>query len=104
MIKKSFLQDLLSGKEETLLNVFKKNDIYDWKPKASAMLYHGRDDDWVRFSRSQKAYDAMRAKRASKVQFVECVTSDNLATNHADCFVPYLFKSYEFFKQKATNL
>jgi len=104
LIKKTFLQNLLSRKEEAVLNVFKKNDLYDWKPKVPTMLYHGRDDDWVKFSHSQKAYDTMQANGANKVQLVECVTSDKLVTDHANCFVPYLFKSYEFFKQLATDL
>lgn len=104
LLKKSFLQDLLNGKEQAILNAFKANDLYDWKPKAPTMLYHGREDDWVRFSHAQKAYDAMQARGASNVELIECVTSDNLPTNHSNCFTPYLFKSYEFFKQYATDL
>ena len=104
LIKKAFLQDILAGKEEGLLNAFKTNDLYDWKPKAPTMLYHGREDDWVRFSHAQKAYATMQANGATNVQLVECIAEDNQPTNHANCFVPYLLKSYEFFRQYATDL
>ena len=104
LINKIFLQDLLAGKEEGLLNAFKVNDLYDWKPKAPTMLYHGKEDDWVRFSHSQKAYDTMQANGAVNVRLVECIAEAGQPTNHANCFFPYLLKSYEFFNHYVKNL
>ena len=104
LINKTFLQDLLAGKEEGLLNAFKVNDLYDWKPKAPTMLYHGKEDDWVRFSHSQKAYDTMQANGAVNVRLVECIAEAGQPTNHANCFFPYLLKSYEFFNHYVKNL
>ena len=104
LLKKSFLLDLLSGKEDKLLEAFEANDIFDWKPKAPTLLYHGKEDDWVKFSHAQTAYDIMLSNGATKVQLVECVVGGNLPANHGNCFGPYLLKSYDFFSQYVTDL
>lgn len=104
LLNKTFLQDLVNGDEEKLINAFEANDLFNWKPQAPTMLYHGREDDWVRFDHSQKAYDTMQANGKTDLQLVECIAESDMPANHSNCFVPYLFKSYEFFCQYTTDL
>ena len=104
LFKKEFLQRLLNGEEDALLNAFKQNDVYDWSPKAPLSLYHGKDDDWVPFSHSQLTYDTMRARGVDNIELIECNAGANQITNHANCFVPYLFSSYEFYLRYARDL
>lgn len=104
LLKQDFLQQLLNGENPALVNAFKDNDIYDWSPKAPTRLYHGKEDDWVPFKQSQIAFDTMTENGAIDLQIVECVAGENKPTNHANCFVPYLFSSYKFFLQYATDL
>ena len=104
LMKKDFLQRLLNGEEEAVVNAFKANDLYDWSPKAPTRLYHGRDDDWVYFRQAQLAYDTMRARGADNVELVECKVDAGKLTNHSNCFFPYLFSSYEYFLPFAEDL
>ncbi len=104
LIKKDFLQNIVDGKEQTLVNAFKDNDLFDWAPKSPTSLYQGRDDDWVAFSHAQKAYDTMISNGAVDLQLVECKVANNKPTNHANCFGPYLLTTYKFFLQYATDL
>ena len=104
LFNKDFLQRVVDGNEPSLVNAFKANDLYDWSPKAPTILYHGREDDWVSFSNAQLAYDTMLARGVTNLELVECEIELNQVTNHANCFVPYLFSSYAFFLQFATDL
>ncbi len=104
LIKKDYLVKLLNGQKQPLINAFKDNDLFDWTPKAPTQLFHGRDDDWVRFSHAQTAYDQMLANGATNIQLVECSVANKQPANHANCFLPYLFSSYQFFLKYATNL
>lgn len=104
LLKKDFLERLVNGQEVALLNAFKANDLFNWNPKAPTQLFHGRDDDWVVFSHAQVAYDQMKSNGATDLELVECSVRNNQATNHANCFVPYLFSSYEFFSKYAKDL
>lgn len=59
-------------KHDTDIKFFKAladNDIYDWEPKAPLTLFHGTDDDFVPVFNSVNAYNAMRARGASHVNF-----------------------------------
>ncbi len=112
LFNKDFLQRLVNGEEEALVNAFKENDILDWVPKSPTRLYHGRDDSWVKFSHAQTAYDVFMAKGATQLELVECVARTeqadgsglDLPTNHGNCFNPYLLFSYQFFLQFANDL
>ncbi|MEE9327266.1 MAG: lipase family protein [Cocleimonas sp.] len=108
LFNKAFLQRLINGEEQALVNAFKDNDILDWAPKAPTRLYHGRDDGWVKFDHAQTAYDTLTAKGATQLELVECVVNNgqgqSLPTNHANCFNPYLTFSYQFFLQFANDL
>jgi len=104
LFKKDFIDQLLNGEKQAVINAFKDNDVYDWKPKAPTRLFHGVDDDWVPFEQSQITYDAMIANGSQNLQLVECTVADNKPTNHANCFFPYLLASYQFFLQYASDL
>jgi len=104
LLKLDYIQKLLNDEEPTVISAFEDNDVFDWKPKAPTRLFHGVNDDWVPYEQSQIAFDTMTANGATNVQLVDCVTAGNIPTNHANCFIPYLFSSYKFFLLYANDL
>jgi len=104
LFKLDYVQKLLNDEKPTVNNAFEDNDVYNWKPKAPTRLFHGVDDDWVPYEQSQIAYDAMTANGATDVQLINCETVGKIPTNHANCFIPYLFSSYDFFLRYANDL
>ncbi len=75
-----------------MLNAFKQNDIYDWKPKAPVMLLHGTADDFVPFYNSQTAYDAMQARGANSVKLKRIEGG-----NHFSSVAAYTLETFLFF-------
>jgi pimeloyl-ACP methyl ester carboxylesterase len=65
-----FREGLATGALLDILTTFKENNTFDWKPKATVILVHGTDDDYVPFFNSQNAYDAMLENGAASVQLV----------------------------------
>jgi len=104
LLNRHYLKKIVNGEEKAVVDAFKDNDLIDWVPKAPTQLFHGKEDDWVNFSHSQAAFDKMIMNGSTKLQLVECQTPNNESTNHANCFIPYLFSSYQFFLQYADNL
>jgi pimeloyl-ACP methyl ester carboxylesterase len=68
LFTEKFREEILKNIDQPMLNAFKDNDIYDWRPTAPVMLLHGTDDDFVPFYNSESAYEAMQAKGAKRVQ------------------------------------
>ncbi len=104
LFNKEFIQRFVNGEEPALLNAFKANDLLDWNPKSPTRLYHGQDDDVVAFNHSQTAYNEMISRGVTNLELTECIVDAGTVTNHANCFTPYLFSSYEFFLRYATDL
>jgi pimeloyl-ACP methyl ester carboxylesterase len=67
----SFKGGVINGVDLETLQTFSDNDVYDWKPVAPVLLAHGVDDDFVPFFNSQRAYDAMKARGAERVELRE---------------------------------
>lgn len=64
----TFRAGVLDKSDTQLLDAFRDNDIYDWKPTAPLALFHGTADDYVPYFNSQDAYYAMRARGATQVE------------------------------------
>ena len=104
LLKKDFIQRLVNGEEKEVSAAFKNNDLVDWAPQAPTRLFHGREDDWVNFKHTQTTYDAMLAKKAPSVELIECEVAASLVANHGNCYSPYLYFTYDFFLQYASDL
>jgi fermentation-respiration switch protein FrsA (DUF1100 family) len=88
----SFREAILSNTDTSMLNAFKDNDIYDWKPKAPVTLLHGTADDFVPFYNSQTAYDAMQARGANAVTLKRIEGG-----NHFSSVAAYTLETFLFF-------
>ncbi|WP_341225903.1 prolyl oligopeptidase family serine peptidase [uncultured Arcticibacterium sp.] len=60
-----FKDDVNNGNNPELIAAVAANDIYDWKPNAKVILYHGTADDYVPFLNSETAFNAMTNKGAN---------------------------------------
>ena len=58
-----FLSDYLGDGEQELKNVFAKNSLVSWSPKAPIKLFHGENDSTVGYNNSVIARDSLKSKR-----------------------------------------
>ncbi len=75
----TFKKALNDGTDTAFLNAVKDNDVYDWKPNTTLWMYHGTADDLVPVLNSETAFNAMKAKGATKVKYTP-LTGRNHAT------------------------
>ncbi len=73
----SFKKALNDGTDTAFLNAVKDNDVYDWKPNTTLWMYHGTADDLVPVLNSQTAFNAMKAKGATKVKYTPLTGKDH---------------------------
>ncbi len=86
-----FKEGIINGTDQATLAAFADNDVYDWKPRAAVLLLHGTSDDFVPFFNSQRAYNAMKAKGAERVELRE------LNGNHFTATAGYAQAVFLFF-------
>ncbi|WMJ74276.1 alpha/beta fold hydrolase [Cytophagaceae bacterium ABcell3] len=90
----AFKTGVLNDTDQELLKTISDNNIYDWKPKAPLKLFHGTDDDYVPFFNAQHAYDAMKARGASKVWLQPIEKGDHFSSSQS-----YVKGVFEFFSR-----
>jgi pimeloyl-ACP methyl ester carboxylesterase len=102
LFTQKFREDILTSRDTAMLNAFKDNDIYDWKPAAPLLLLHGTNDDFVPFYNTASAYEAMQARGATQVQLKKIEGG-----NHFTSIGPYTLETFMFFnsflKQEAAK-
>ncbi|RYU80124.1 alpha/beta hydrolase family protein [Hymenobacter persicinus] len=89
-----FRQAVLGKTDQSLQASFRDNDIYDWQPKAPLALFHGTADDYVPFFNSQDAYNAMKARGATRVELRPIPGG-----NHFTSAPSYTLQAYAFISQ-----
>lgn len=77
LLQPAFIAGIKSGTDTGFLNAIKKNDVYDWKPKATVIMYHGTADEYVPFLNSQTALDAMKKNGAADVSLIPILGGDH---------------------------
>jgi pimeloyl-ACP methyl ester carboxylesterase len=60
LLQPAFQKDFLSNPENTFLMALRKNDVYNWKPTAPVMFFHGTIDIQVPTFNSVLAEETMR--------------------------------------------
>jgi pimeloyl-ACP methyl ester carboxylesterase len=68
LFTKTFITGMLNGTDTAMLNAFKDNDTYNWKPTRKLTMYHGDADDYVPIFNAQTALAYMKAQGSTQVQ------------------------------------
>ncbi|OWP64733.1 hypothetical protein CDA63_02950 [Hymenobacter amundsenii] len=89
-----FRQAVLTDSDAPLTASLRANDIYDWLPRAPVALFHGTQDDYVPYFNSQDAYQAMRARGATRVELRPIQGG-----THFTSAAPYTLSAYAFISQ-----
>ncbi len=103
LINPAFLSEFRGDGALDFKAAFADASTYDWKPIAPLRLFHGQDDRIVFYANSMTAFEKMLENGATSVQVVDCDAGAN-ASNHANCFFPYLNYVYSFFAGYANDL
>jgi len=101
--KKDFLQRYNNGEITKLNERFAENDLHDWVPSAPTRFFHGRDDRIVPFQPVAELVQDMQNQGAPDVQLIECYAGGR-PTTHANCSIPAMLSSINFFAQYASDL
>lgn len=88
-----FVNGINTATDQGFLSALADNDVFDWKPVAPLVLYHGTADITIPFFNSQDAYDAMVARGATNVELVPLTGLD-----HDGAIEPYVLGSVQFFE------
>ena len=99
LFKLSFLEALRGTGDHIIKEKLALNNIYDWKPTAPTRLYHSPNDEIVPYSNSQKALTTMKANGATDIALGDCPLN-----THAQCALPYLLDTIDFFSDYVNDL
>ena len=89
LFNQAFLDSFNGSGETTLKAAIAENNLYNWKPAAPTILFHGRDDDVVPYANTTTALQTMTANGAADVTVHTC-NAGRLPTTHENCGMPYL--------------
>ncbi len=103
LIRSGFLSDTRNGYNTKISKYLKKNDIYDWKPKAPIRFVHGEDDEIIPYSNATTAVDEMIANGATDIELVDCDIAPFSAKHHICSVFAYDY-AIDFFNNLANNL
>ncbi len=103
LIKPAFINEYIGNGAVKLKAAIADNNDYNWAPDVPTRLFHGLDDRVVHYFNSSDARDKMIQNGSTSVQLVDCDVGVN-ATNHSNCYFPYLGYVYSFFSVYADNL
>lgn len=94
-ITDAFRTGFNNGTDTQFINAVKDNDIYDWKPRTPLHLYHGDADQQVFYFNSVDAYNAMKKRGATNVEFFPLK-----GKGHGEGINDFLLGTYQFFNGK----
>jgi pimeloyl-ACP methyl ester carboxylesterase len=89
LFNQAFLDSFNDSGEADLKAALAANDIYNWKPSAPTIFFHGQDDDIVPYANSVKAVQTIQANGSPSVSLHNC-NAGPFPTTHANCELPYL--------------
>ena len=98
----SFLSSFLGSGEAALKARLAENDIYDWRPTAPTVLFHGPQDDVVPYANTTTAYTTMQTRGSTSVARVDCTGVS--PTNHTNCAAPFVSTVKSTLASYANNL
>lgn len=103
LFNQAFLDSFNGSGEADLKAALVANDIYNWKPSAPTIFFHGQDDDLVPYANSVKAVQTMQANGAASVSLHDC-NAGPFPTTHENCGAPYLVDLLQTFGPIAGSL
>jgi hypothetical protein len=83
VFQSTFIDNFLANDRRA---INRDSDVHDWRPTAHVRLFHGRDDQTVPFIASASAVQAMLARGAPDIQWLECST---VPSGHLECVAQY---------------
>ncbi len=102
LFNQAFLDSFNGGGEAVLKAAIAENNLYNWKPTAPTILFHGTGDDIVPYANTTTAFQVMTANGAANVTIHTC-NAGQLPTTHANCGIPYLVDMMNTFSALATD-
>jgi len=102
-LQQDFVTRVREYNETGLIPYLRKNNVYDWEPKAPVRIIHGEDDQVFSYANAVKARDKMIANGATDIELIDCDVSPFTA-RHAICSVFAYDYTIDFFYGIADDL
>jgi len=99
LLEPEFLSALQGDDSHIIKDKLVENDIFDWKPTADTRFYHSPNDSIVPYANSVKALTTMQANGATNISLGDCPLD-----SHADCAVPNVLDTIDFFSSRVNDL
>lgn len=93
LFTQQFRDGLNNDTDTDFINALNDNSAFDWKPIAPMKLFHGTADQFVLFSNSQNAFNAMTTNGASNVTLFPID-----GTGHFQSVPTFVIEVYKYFK------
>jgi pimeloyl-ACP methyl ester carboxylesterase len=90
-----FRMGINSITDTQFLTAVRDNNVFDWRPRTPLQLYHGDADQQVFIINSENAFNAMRARGATNVEFIRVAGG-----THGSVIQNFLLGSLQFFNGK----
>ena len=82
--------------------IARDNSVYDWRPQAPVVMFHGRDDRTVPYASSVRTLDAMKKNGAGDlVSLTDCRA---VPAGHIPCVAPFIELMLDRIGPKASGL
>ncbi len=92
LLNPAFIQNYKDGKESRITEVFKENDLINWKTNITTLLIHGNADTYVPYINATTALAGMQAAGSPNVK-LETVNNGT----HESSITDFIFKTYTLF-------
>ncbi len=99
----SVVDDLFNNPDNALAKALKRNDTYDWAPKAPTKLFYCMGDDQVTYKNALIAAAKMEENGSTSVEAVRKDTDSNLL-DHGGCVLPATLDAIIWFNSLRGNL
>ena len=84
------------------LSIAQNNSVFDWRPQAPVLMFHGRDDRTVAYASAERTLDAMKQKGAGNlVSLTDCQA---IPAGHLECVAPFVELLLNRIGSQATGL
>ena len=97
LLNPDFVKNYTEGKETGLINVFKENDLINWKTNVYTLLTHGSADNFVPYINSTAALEGMKKAGSTQV-FLKTINNGT----HESSVQDFILETYTLFANNRT--
>lgn len=94
----AFMEGMMNKTETEMINAFRANSVYDWKPEAPLRLYHSSGDEYIPIADSQNTTDILK-ENGSEVEFILLGDKDHFSSS-----IDMISKVIPWFESLRTDL